>query len=97
MTRAQKGDVEVRVERPEESVASQRVARDWTDAIELVRVLELDPVLECKVPNGALLPLGLIGLDELGKAIRRGDGKFVALTTSKTRSHREDGGRVTPA
>ena len=89
--------MEVRVERPKEPVASQSLACDWPDAIELVGVLELDPVLESHVPNDALLPLGLVGFGELGKAIRRGNRKVVALATSKPRSHREDGGRVPAA
>jgi hypothetical protein len=89
--------VEVRIEGPEEPVASERLACEWTDAIELVRVFELNPVLQAQVPDNALLPLCLIGFDHFGKAICRGHGEFVALATGEARSDSEDSGRVTAA
>ena len=54
------GSVEVRVERPEQAVTREHVVRDLADDVELVVVLETNPLVEPEVLHDTLLPFRLV-------------------------------------
>ena len=82
--------MEVRVERPEQPVLQKGATSVGPDRVELVAVVETDPVVEPQMGDHLLLPLVLVAFRRVRKPVRGRDGERQALAAGHVHRHGED-------
>jgi hypothetical protein len=83
--------VEMSIAGPENPMASQDSSRHRSDAIELVRRVTPEPVLEPEVSDNSLLPLGFLGAFRSRKPVSGRYRQSQPLSAGEIRCHGQDG------
>jgi hypothetical protein len=75
---------------PEDPMASQDSSRHRSDAIELVRQVSPEPVLEPKMSDNTLLPLGFLGALRRREPVGSRYRQSQPLSAGEIRRHGQD-------